>query len=147
MKNKYEKAMELKDNIFKRLMGVTKETAEEMVKILQEEYNRKHTRRGRKSKLTIPEQLTMALEYWRQYNTFEELGFEYGVAESTAHDIVVWIEDTLIKSKKFALPGKKRLLEDSDDIEIVLVDVTESPIQRPKKNKSNGTQGRRKSTQ
>ena len=90
--------------------------------------------------------LMMALEYWRQYVTFFELGFVYGVAESTAHDIVVWVEDTLIKCGKFTLPGKKALLMD-DEIEIVLVDVTESPIERPKKNKKNGTLEKRKSTQ
>ena len=89
--------------------------------------------------------LMMALEYWRQYITFFELAFEYGVAESTAHDIVVWVEDTLIKCGKFSLPGKKALLSDNG-IEIVLVDVTESQIERPKKNKNNTTQAKRKNT-
>ena len=59
---------------------------------------------------------------------------------------VVWIEDTLVKSGKFSLPGKKALLEDKD-IEVVLVDVVESPIERPKKNKNNGILGKRKNTQ
>jgi len=77
----------------------------------------------------------LALEYWRQYITFAELGFNYEVAESTTHDITVWVEDTLIKCGRFNLPGKKALLEDSD-LQIVLLDVMESPIERPKKTKS-----------
>ena len=44
------------------------------------------------------------------------------------------------------MPGKKALCEDAD-IEIVLVDVTESPIERPQKNSGIGTQGKRKGTQ
>jgi hypothetical protein len=57
----------------------------------------------------------------------------------------VWVEDTLVKSGKFSLPGKKALLEDNE-IEIILVDVTESPIERPKKNNENGTQAKRNGT-
>jgi hypothetical protein len=143
--NKYERAMELDGRQFKLLVGIMKQTAVEMVKILHEAYKLKHKRRGRHAKLSIEVMLMMALEYWRQYVTFFELGFEYGVAESTAHDIVVWVENTLINSGKFSLPGKKALLAD-DEIEIVLVDVTESPIERPKKNKSNTIQEKRSST-
>jgi len=141
--NKYERAMELSDEQFKLLVGVSKQTAMQMIAILCEAYNAKHKRRGRHSKLSIEMMLMMAFEYWRQYVTFFELGFEYGVAESTSHDIVVWVEDTLIKSGKFSLPGKKALLEDNE-IEIVVVDVTESPVERPKKTKSNGTLVKRK---
>jgi hypothetical protein len=79
--------------------------------------------------------------------TQKELAFEFGVGEQTARDTIVWIEDTLIKSGKFALPGKKVLLEPDNDIEIVLVDVTESPIERPKKNNGIGTRAKRKSIQ
>jgi hypothetical protein len=74
----------------------------------------------------------MSLKYWRQYVTQKELAFEFEVGEATAHDVIVWVEDTLIKVGKFSLPGKKALLEDTE-IEIVLVDVTESPVERPKK--------------
>jgi hypothetical protein len=104
-----------------------------MKSILEVAYAQKHKRRGRHSKLSVAEMLLLALEYWRQYTTFAELSFNYGVAESTAHDITVWVENVLIKSGKFALPGKKALLEDTE-LEILLVDVTESPIERPQKN-------------
>ncbi|MDR0797545.1 MAG: transposase family protein, partial [Nitrososphaerota archaeon] len=30
--------------------------------------------------MSVEDMLTMAFEYWRQYPTFFELGFEYGVA-------------------------------------------------------------------
>jgi hypothetical protein len=43
------------------------------------------------------------------------------------------VENTLTKDKTFKPPGKKVLKKASDDIEYIIIDVTESPIQRPKK--------------
>ena len=144
--SKYERAMKLKDESFKLLVGISKKTAEEMKGKLQEAYNAKHQRRGRHSKLPVEDMLMLTLEYWRQYPTLFELGFEFGLAKSSVHGIIVWVEDVLINSGLFKLPGKKALLS-NDDIEIVLVDVTESPIERPQKNKNNTTPAKRRSTQ
>ena len=52
------------------------------------------------------------------------------------------IEDILIKSKKFSLPGKRRLLE-ADGLTYTIVDVTEMTIERPKKNKRDVTAEKR----
>ena len=49
--------------------------------------------------------------------------------------IIIWVENTLIKLKEFSLPKRKELLEDSNDIEVILVDATETPIERPSRNK------------
>ena len=43
------------------------------------------------------------------------------------------MEDVLAKSGVFSLPGKKALLKDGMDCEAILVDATETPIERPKK--------------
>jgi len=67
------------------------------------------------------------------YVTQKELAYEFEVGEATTHDIIVWVEDTLIKSGEFSLPGKKALLNKDNDIEAVIVDVTESPVERHKK--------------
>ena len=142
---RYEKASKLKATDFKQIIGVKRETFDEMVVVLREAYVAKHKRRGRHSKLSLEDQLFLSLKYWRQYVTQKELAYEFDVGEATAHDVIVWVEDTLVKSGKFSLPGKKTLLEDAE-IEIVLVDVLESPVERPKKNSGNGTQGKRNDT-
>jgi hypothetical protein len=147
MENKYEKTKTLTDTKFKRIIGVKRYTFERMVKTLTKAFDEKHKQGGRKPKLTVENQLLLALEYWRQYGTFAELGFSYGVSETAAHYITVWVEDVLIKSGKFVLPGKKALLDEENEIEIILVDVTESPIERPKKNKETTTPAKRKDTQ
>jgi len=110
-----------------------------MADVLRQAYASKHQNRGRHSKLSIEEQLFMSLKYWRQYITQKELAFEFCTGEASAHDIIVWVENTLVKSAKFSLPSKKALLDDNE-IEIVLVNVSESPIERPKKNRNRGIQ-------
>lgn len=75
----------------------------------------------------------MTLEYLREYRTYFHLGKSYGLSESACYRNCKWVEDTLIKSKAFALPGKKTLLKNDESWEVILVDATESPIERPKK--------------
>ena len=131
----------MKDEQYRRLFGFTKKTMNEMVEILREAYIAKHTRRGRHSKLAVDEMLMMACKYWKEYVTYLLLSPEYGIAESSAHDILVWVENVLIKSGRFALPGKK--LVSGDDLAVILVDVTETPVERPKRGQKSGIQGRR----
>ena len=143
----YAKAEQLKDKEFKQIIGVEKATFDAMIKILKEAYEGKQRkwRGGRKKKLTMENQLLMTLKYLRQYVTQKELAFEFEVGEATVCDTIRWVEDTLIKDGSFSLPGKKVLLED-DSIEVVLVDVTECPVERPQKNKENGILAKRNST-
>ena len=93
----------------------------------------------------MEDQLLMTLEYWREYRTYFHIGQSWGVNESTAYRIIRKIEDTLTKSRVFTLPGKKRLANCDYQLQVVIVDVTESPIERPKKNKKSSTVGRRSS--
>jgi len=137
--------MRMSDMNFKQIIGVTKETYEAMLEEVRIAYAAKHRRRGCHAKLALEDILFMALKYWRQYVTQKELAFEFEVGEATVHDWIEWVEDTLVGCGKFSLPGKKALLEDTE-IEVVLVDVTESPIERPKKNKKSGTPEKRNGT-
>src|SRR5215475_15248536 len=105
--NRYEKALLKSDEEFVRLCGYSKKTMSVMREILHEAYAGKHKRRGRNSKLCVDDMLMMACKYWREYVTFFSLGNEYEVAESTAWEVVIWVENVLIKSGEFGLPGKK----------------------------------------
>jgi hypothetical protein len=57
-----------------------------------------------------------------------------------------WIEDTLIKSKEFSLPGRKALLKSDMEFEVVMIDVTESPVERPKKSSGDIIPARKNAT-
>ena len=56
------------------------------------------------------------------------------MAESTACRTIRWCEHMLIKSGAFTLPGKHALLQQERVYEVVLIDATETPIERPPKN-------------
>lgn len=88
----------------------------------------------------------MTLEYLREYRTYFHIAQSWGVNESTAYRIVRKVEDYLIASEVFSLPGKKKLLEPDQEIKVVVVDVTESQIERPQKNRNGFTVAKRKDT-
>ena len=48
--------------------------------------------------------------------------------------IVHRVEEQLIKSRRFSLPGKKALISTEKEWSAIIVDVGETPIERPKKN-------------
>lgn len=131
--SKYRGLTSLKDTQFKRLTGVQRSTFEQMVEILATADVAKKTRGGRPSKLCVEDRLLLALEYLRDYPTYFRLGQNYGVSEGYAFKIHRWVEDILVKDKRFALPGRKVLLKSDMEYEVILVDASESPVERPKK--------------
>lgn len=144
--SKYDRLERLQDAQFKRLTGVKRSTFAQMVEILAIAEATKKARGGRPSKLCVEDRLLLALEYLREYPTYLRLGQNYGVSEGYACKIHRWVEDTLIKDKHFALPSRRALLKSDIEYEVVLVDVSESPIERPKKDSGNTTLARRNDT-
>lgn len=61
----------------------------------------------------------------------------YEVHESTANRIITKIENLLVPSGKFSLL-KRREVEETQWT-VVLIDVTETPVERPKKSKNANT--------
>jgi len=143
---RYDQVKAMRDEKFRRLTGVKLQTFSKMVDILRQADIQKKTQGGRKNKLSIEDQLLMTLEYLREYRTYFHISQSYGISESSAYKAVKWVEDTLIKHPDFALPGRKALLKNDMEYEIVLIDATESPIERPKKSKSTIIQEKRKGT-
>ena len=133
---KYKQIKTLKDDQFRRLTGVKKETFEVMVEILSKADVAQRSKGGPKPRLCIEDRLLLALEYLREYRTYFHIGVSYGVCESQAQRIHRWVEKELIKDKRFHLPGRKKLLESGCEFEIVLVDAAESPVERPKKSET-----------
>ena len=138
----YDAVKHLKPSEFKRRCGVQPKTFEAMMSVLEQIELQKPP--GRPSKLSIENQLLMTLEYWREYRTYFPMGQTWGVNESTAYRIVRKIEDRRVSSRAFTLPGKKKLRQSNDKLEVVVVEVTETPVERPKKNKNSSTVAKRK---
>ena len=134
------------DEKFRRVTGVKRKTFEKMMEILAAAFAEKRKRCGRKPKLTLEQMLLATLEYLREYRTYAHIAASYGIAESNIYRTIKWVEDTLIKSGTFSLPGKKALLEEGMDCEVVLVDATETPVERPQKNRKDTIRAKRSDT-
>ena len=131
---KYSKVNKLTNEDFKRVVGVSRETFKDMTKVVRRHYRKNRSKGGRKKSLSVNDQVLMMLEYYREYRTFKHIGVDYGVSESTAQYTVAKIEKILIKDPRFHLESlKHKPPKDSNPIEIVVVDVTESQCERPKK--------------
>ena len=129
---RYETIEHLKDSDFKRLTGVQRETFELMLKVVEKGLRNF----GRPSKLSRADQLLMTLMYWREYRTEFHIAQSYGVSEATVCRTIRKVENALVRSGKFRLPGKKAFQASDTVFEVVLVDVSEQPIERPKKAKN-----------
>lgn len=136
----YEQLKDLKPGDFKRACGVSPQTFEKMWHVLREHEQRK-IKPGRPPKLSLENQLLMALQYWREYRTYFHIGLSWGVAESVVCRTVQRTENVLIKSKAFHLPGKKQLREAGTPFAVIIVDVGESPVERPQKSSGRTTAG------
>lgn len=143
---RYEEVEMLPAGQFKRFAGVRRETFEQMLGVLRQS-ERQKKRSGRPSKLSLEDQLLLTLMYWREYRTQFHIAKSYSIHEANANRIIRKVEGALASSGEFRLPGKRAACSDEGvEISFVIVDVTETPIEKPKKSndaaiaaKSDGT--------
>ncbi len=107
-----------------------------------EAWEERKVKPGRPSALSGYDQVLMLLEYLRDYPTFFRLGFDWGVDESTAGRAIRKVEQILMGSGEFKLPGKRKLGEGLS-FEVIVVDVGEVPIQGPQKSSTGTTEKKR----
>lgn len=81
--------------------------------------------------------------YYREYRTFFHVGASYGLSETQCWRVVTQTESILLHNKQFHLPGKKALHKAENNFEVIVVDVSEQPVERPKKNNEKIIQGKR----
>ena len=142
----YEQIKDLRPALFKRYCGVKPETFQKMVTVVYDHLSKRRVKTGRPPKLSVEDQVLMTLEYWREYRTFFHLARSWGIHESSVWRTIRRVEDILTKSKAFTLPGKKKLQLADHEIEFIVVDVAETPIERPKKSRKPTTAARRSDT-
>lgn len=140
----YERLKQIKPAEFKRLVGVKKETFEVMLEVYSDYHQKKKQQGGRPNRLLPETQLLLMLEYYREYRTLAHIAFDYEISEPTASRVVKEVETILIHSGKFSLPGKKALHQEAGiELEYIVIDATECPVQRPKKNNGVATVARK----
>ena len=140
----YLRYQQLKPEDFKRLCGVDHQTFARMVAVLEEQVEQQKKKPGRPSKFSLEDQVFMSLEYWREYRTYFHIGRSWELHESTIARIVRKVENALIRAGSFQLPGKKQLLDPEAATKLIVIDATETPIERPKKGQKRFYSGKKK---
>jgi len=75
---------------------VDKPTFDKMYSILLDAYVELHRQGGSPPKLSVLDKLVITLGYWREYRSYRNIAFDYGVKKSAIGNSVIWVEDTLI---------------------------------------------------
>jgi hypothetical protein len=138
-----ERIKTLPEKRYKEIFGVKKETFDTMLEILKMEFAKMHEHGGKPPELSTLDKLLITFGYWREYRTYRNIAFDYGVSKSAIGNSVRWVEDTLIKNGTFSLPSKRLLSRGEEKLTVAVVDVTEQEIERPKKNRKSGIQVKR----
>ena len=131
---------------FRRITGVRRKTFAKMAAILTEAEATRRSKGGPKPKLSLEDMLLATLEYWREYRTYAHIAVGFELSESQIYRIVKWVENVLIRDGTFSLPSKRALLGSEIEYEVIQIDATETPVERPKRGRENGIPARRKDT-
>ncbi|UZQ30087.1 MAG: transposase family protein [Spiroplasma phoeniceum] len=135
---KFDEFKNINDKEWLRLTGIKQDIFNKMLDILQVDEIEKFKKGGKANKLSLENRLLMTLSYWREYRTYFHLAKSFDISEANCYRNIKWIEDILIKHPDFQqVAGKKALINDYFNDKTIIIDATETPIQRPKKDKNN----------
>ena len=142
----YADVQHLKPTDFKRLTRVIPATFVSMCDALE-----KHLPSfGRPPKLCREDRLLMTLMYWREYRTQFHIAQTYGLSEAAVSRTIRAVENALTQCGQFTLPGKKTLTQRNAQsqwqVQVVVVDATECPVERLQKSKRTVTAAKRSAT-
>ncbi len=98
--------------------------------------------KGVKPSIIVVDKVLLTLYYLRHYPTFKNLGDNFSISESYANKIYHFILDILVQ--EIHVPGDKSLLK--SDLDTIVIDVSEQPIERPVKKQKKFYSGKKKDT-
>jgi IS5 family transposase len=130
--------------IFKRLFGVSVNEFEIILSKTEGEWQKKVVKRykrpGRDYKLDLADMILMLLLYYRSYTSQLFIGFLFGIDDSRVSRNIRKLEPIL--AKVMAISKTRHLRQ--EEIEDIIIDATEQPIERPKKGQKAFYSGKKK---
>lgn len=130
--------------LFQRLFGISVAEFEKILKAVEPEWEKKvikkYKRPGRNYKLELSGHILMLLLYYRSYTTQIFVGFVFGIDDSRVCRNIRTLEPIL--AKVMAITKTRHLSQ--KEIEEIIIDATEQPIERPKKGQKAFYSGKKK---
>jgi hypothetical protein len=130
--------------IFNRLFGISISQFEEIFLKIEPQWQKHvintYKRPGRDYKLELADMLLVLLLYYRSYITQVFVGYLFGIDDSRVCRIIQKLEPIL--AREMALVKTKHLSQ--EEVETLIIDATEQPIERPSKNQKRYYSGKKK---
>ncbi len=130
--------------IFNRLFGISVSQFDEVLLKVEPQWQKQvircYKRPGRDYKLELADMLLLLLLYYRSYITQMFIGFMFGIDDSRVCRIIQKLEPIL--AKEMALIKTKHLSQ--GEVETLIIDATEQPIEKPQKNQKRYYSGKKK---
>ena len=141
---RYSSMNSLSPTEFKRTVGISKENFQELLEKLTNHLKEQKEidpmkKRGKKGGLVLGDRLLLTLYYLRNYTTFLILGQIFGISESYSNKIFHHISQLLVKL--LHVSNRKALMD--NDLDTIIIDVTEQPIERPEKQQKDYYSGKK----
>lgn len=129
---------------FQRLFGLSPKQFNDLLSQVEPQWQKKiigsYKRPGRDYKLDVSDMLLMTLLYYRSYITQAFVGYLFGIDDSRVCRIIRKLEPIL--AGVVEIPKCKKLSQ--KDVEDLIVDATEQPIERPKRGQKPYYSGKKK---
>lgn len=130
--------------VFNRLVGMQVKDFESILEKLTPLWEKKvlgaYKRPGRDFKLELADMLMMLLIYYRSYISQEFLGYLFGIDDSRVCRLIKRIEPLLART--VAIRKERHLSQ--EEVESLIIDATEQPIERPKRRQTKYYSGKKK---
>jgi hypothetical protein len=140
---KYEK-IKKKATTFRRLFGVSPKEFDEIISktrpIWDNTVSANYKRPGRNNKLSFEEMHLVLLLYYRCYVTQEFIGWLFGINKANVCRLIRRLEPILAS----AMVIRKDRAIQKDELESLIIDATESVIERPKRGQKEYYSGKKK---
>lgn len=132
--------------IFNRLFGISVSQFDEILRKIKPQWQQRvihlYKRPGRFYKCELEDMLLMLLLYYRSYITQAFVGYLFNLDDSRVCRIIQKLE--LILAQEIAITKAKYLSQ--KEVEELIFDATEQPIERPQKNQEDYYSGKKKET-
>ena len=110
-------------------------------------YNDSH-KNGSRRGTSVVCRLVLAITYWRDYRPMRQMGLDYDVPKSTVCDCIKWVEVALGNWDEIQFQDIKTEIEKAKEnginVETIIGDVEEQPIERPIINQEESYSGKKK---
>lgn len=138
------KQVSQKPAIFNRLVGMSVKDFDAILEKLTPLWHKKilsaYKRPGRNFKLELADILMMLLVYYRTYTTQIFIGYLFGIDDSRVCRLIKKMEPLLARTVSIR---KERHLS-QEELESLIIDATEQPIERPKRRQTQYYSGKKK---